>query len=110
MPEHRHEKVGVQARLPAQQGQGLFVRAGCVLRSEAKGNELTLRSDGDISMGQGSSIMIWWLRRAVNRVELAGCLLTAARAHSPGSPGPIASREGQCVGWSGGELIPLSKE
>lgn len=64
----------------------MFVPAGCVLRSEAEGNELTLCSDSDISMGQSSSIMMRWLRRPVNCFELAGCLLCCSQSSVPGNP------------------------
>lgn len=60
--------------MPALGGQGVHP-AGSMLRREAESNELTLCSDSDISVGQGSSIMMWWLRRAVNYFELAACLL-----------------------------------
>lgn len=64
----------------------MFVPAGCVLKSEAEGNELTLCSDSDISMGQSSSIMMRWLRRPVNCFELAGCLLCCSQSSVPGDP------------------------
>lgn len=61
----------------------LLAPAGCVLRWEAEGNELTLCSDGDISMGQRSSITLRWLGRAVNCFELAGCLLRCSQGWVP---------------------------
>lgn len=61
----------------------LFAPAGCVLRWEAEGNELTLCSDGDISMGQGSSITVRWLGRAANCFELAGCLPCCSQGWVP---------------------------
>lgn len=59
MLEHCHQKVGGQARLPTLGGQGADRPAGSMLRWEADSSELTLCSDSDISVGQGSSIMMW---------------------------------------------------
>ena len=73
-----------------------------------EGNELMLCSDGDISMGQGSSIMMWWLRTAVNPFRLSGCLLHCSQGSVPwGAQDPQHPWGSGAWGSLGGEPSPL---
>lgn len=102
--------MGGQARLPARRGQGLFILGAFVLGWEAEWNELTLCSDGDISMGQGSSItMWWWLRRAVNPSEMPGCFLRCSQGSLPGEAQDLQQPRGSDA-WGGLGERPALRE